>query len=259
MSDRAPARPVSRPWTLPDTDPQTAHRFGIVEAREIRWTLQEIVSAGAPVTLYRADDFDSFLVSRLLGHDRRSVRFDFVGDRGPNVPFPSDGDLVAVAVIDRIKVQFDVRDPQPLQPDGFPELHCALPERIVRIQRREAFRVRPPERHAVHCVLRGPEGGEHRYRVHDISVDGVALTVPAGQPAPVPGEIRRHCRLEIADLPPIPCDLEVRTRGSAGRGTVRVGCGFHRPVPESQRTIQRYVIDVQRGREPAPPVRPACS
>jgi c-di-GMP-binding flagellar brake protein YcgR len=245
---------------LPDDDPGTASRFGITGAKEIGWTLKEVLSARAPVTLYRAADFGSFLVSRLLWHDRTSMRFDFVDEPRRGEALLAGGHLVAVALIERIKIQFDARAPQAAPRDGRMELLCALPDRIIRIQRREAFRVRPPERHPVICVLREPDGTEHRYRVHDISADGVALTVPAGQRSPAPGELWRHGRLEIEGLPPIPCDVEVRTRWDAARGAVRVGCGFHRPEPESQRAIQRYVIDVQRGRVPTPlPLTPACS
>lgn len=260
MSARTLARAVARRWLLPETDPETARRFGIDGARDIGWTLQEIVAARAPVTLYRAADFDGLLVSRLLGLAPACVRFDLGDDPVRAATLLDGGDLVAVALIDRIKLQFDARGPRLLRENGLTRLCCAFPERIVRIQRREAFRVRPPARHPALCVLRAPDGTERPCRVHDISADGVALTVPAGEPTPSPGEILRHCRLEIGGMPPIPCDLEVRTRGSAARGAIRVGCGFHHPTPEGQRAIQRYVIDVQRGRVPQQqPVRPACS
>ncbi len=248
MSEHIPAPQDSRAWPLPDTDPGTAQRFGIVETREIGWTLQGIVAARAPVTLYRAGDFEHFLVSRLLGFDHSSLRFDFVDDSSRGAPLLSGGDLIAVALIDRIKLQFEACEPHPLQREGFPELVCAFPQRLVRIQRRQAYRVQPPRQHAARCRLRGMPGGERCYDVHDISVDGLALDVPAGQPAPRPGEILHHCLLEIAGLPPIPCELEVRTHHPVAPDAQRVGCSFHRPVAESQRAIQCYVIEVQRNR-----------
>lgn len=251
MSEHVPARQGSRAWTLPDTDPATVLRFGIVETREIGWTLQGIVAACAPVTLYCVGNFEHFLVSRLLGYDHDSLRFDFVDDRGRGAPLLSGGDLIAVALIDRIKLQFDACAPYPLQRGEFPELVCAFPQRLVRIQRRQAYRVRPPPQHAVRCRLRGMAGGERCYEVHDISAEGLALTVPAGQPMPQPGEILQHCLLEIADLPPIPCALEMRTRRRVGPELTRAGFGFHRPVAESQRAIQCYVIEVQRNRDAA--------
>jgi c-di-GMP-binding flagellar brake protein YcgR len=259
VSVRPPARPAPQHW-LPETDAETARRYGIAGAREIGWTLQHIVAARAPVTLHRATDHHSFLVAHLLAHAPAFLRFELLDATARDHALLAADRLVAVALIDRIKLQFDACEPRLLHEGGFMQLRCAFPRRIVRIQRREAFRVRPPERHPVVCVLRSADGTERHLRVHDISADGLALTVPGSEPALSPGEIWRHCRLEIEGLPPIPCDIEIRTLGNAARGSVRVGCGFHRPRPESQRAIQRYVIDVQRGRVPALlPVTPACS
>lgn len=260
MSARAPQPPGNARALLPETDADTWRRFGLVDPGWIRRVLDDLRDARTAVTLHAPPDWRQFLVSRLLARERTVLRFDIVDDPQRAASLLDTGHLVAVAMLDRVKVQFDARAPRLERRDGATGLLCALPDRIVRIQRREAFRVRPPERHPVLCVMREAPGSERRYRVGDISADGIGLIVPGGEDAPAPGEIWRHCRLEIPGLPPIPCDLHVHTRTTLPRGGCRVGCGFHHPVPESQRAIQRYVMDVERGRVPvALPVRPACS
>lgn len=258
---RPPSMPSS-PNTrmLPETDRDTLERFSVAEPTLIRRVLDDLLQARATVTLFAAHDFDAFVVSRLLARESDLLRFDFVDDEARSAPLLRGNAVVAVALLERIKIQFEAGQPRCLRPDGAPELHCALPPRLIRIQRREAFRVRPPDRDPVLCVLREPMGTERRYRVSDISATGIGLTVPAGDTPPQPGEIWHHCRLEIPGLAPIPCDLEVRTHAPAAGDATRVGCGFHRPTPESQRAVQCYVMDVERGRVPGPPpVKPACS
>lgn len=245
---------------LPETDVAITRRFSVEDPTAVRRVLDDLVRARAAVVLYLPTNFQVFLVSRLLGHDSRGLVFDFFADPLLTRPLLGGNALIVVAMLESIKVQFVAPDPvQRRSPDG-PELLCGLPAEVIRIQRREDFRVRPPVRSPVVCVMRAPGGSEDRFQVSDISAAGVALLAPAGGTLPQPGEIREHCRLEIPGLPAIPCDLEVRTHGALDRGSVRVGCRFLRPAPESQRAVQRYVMDVECGRVPlAGPVRPACS
>ncbi len=233
----------------PETDRGLLARFSIAEPIQIHRLLDDLVRARATVALFAADDADAFVVSRLLACERELLRFDFIDDAQRGAPLLRGGMVVAVAMLERIKIQFDAGQPRRQDVGGVPELHCAVPGRLIRLQRREAFRVRPPGRGPALCVLRDPQGIEWPCPIQDISVAGVGLAVPPGGPPLQAGEYWHHCRLELPGLPPIPCDLEVRACAPGPLpGMLVAGCGFHRPTPESQRAVQRYVMDVERGR-----------
>jgi len=245
---------------LPETDRAMSQRFAIAEPLAVRQVLDDLRAARVLIALYTPGHVDAFVPARLLSREATALRFEVPDDAHRCASVPGRNLLIAVAVLDRVRIQFDVRAPRLLRERALPELHCALPHAVVRIQRREAFRVRPPALHPVLAVLREPPNGERRYRVEDISATGVALAMRCIDEPPTPGDLWRHCRLEIPGLPPIPCDLEARTLVQLGHGEFRLGCVFHHPVPDSLRALQRYVMDVERGRAPmAPPITPACS
>ena len=118
-------------------------------------------------------------------------------------------------------------------------------------QRRDAFRVNPPETYPVECVIRSMGDAQNVYRVLDLSPEGLALMLGPGHPTPESGESWSHCRIEIPGYPPIPCDLVVRFVSDTLMGdgqSRRIGCEFDRPSPQAQRALQIYVTDLQSGR-----------
>lgn len=241
---------------LPETDADTLERFAVDGRLEIRAVLDELVHGHALIALYSARDHQEFVVSQLHGVDDNALRFEFTTDAMRRDAILAAGRVTVVGFLDRIKVQFDADAPRIAQRGDATELLCAPPARVHRIQRRDAFRVRPPVERPAECVLRGSGRGEEVYRVLDVSAGGVGLSIPPGEPVPPIGEIWRHCRLEMPGYAPIPCDLELRFVGESLLGeaaAVRLGCEFHRPTPETLRAVQLYVMDVERKRPPPDP------
>jgi c-di-GMP-binding flagellar brake protein YcgR len=245
--------PILQPQFLPETDRQLLARYAVDGPLAVRAILEDIGRGRALIALYSPRSDEDFVVSQLLGFDEARVRFDFTTDQARRQALLGAGSVVVVAFLDRIKIQFEGHRLQfEERPDGA-VLSCGVPARVHRIQRRDAFRVRPPSEQPAECVIRRFAGEERQFRVLDLSAGGVALLAPPDLPQPQPGEVWQHCRLEIPGYAPIPCDLEVRVVSPGLRGEAdgcRLGCGFHRPTPETQRAVQIYVMDVERGRTP---------
>ncbi len=241
---------------LPETDADTLERFLVSGSLAIRGVLDDLVRERALISLYSRCDHQEFVVSQMLGWDDRGIRFEFTTDESRRRAILGAEAITVVGFLDRIKVQFDATTPRLDSQADPPVLICAIPDRLFRIQRRDAFRVRPPTERPAECMVRAIGSSQHVYRVLDISASGVALSLPAGDPLPPIGEVWRHCRLEMPGYPPIPCDLEVRFIGESLLGDAaacRIGCELHRPTPETQRAVQVYVMDVERKRPPPIP------
>ena len=239
---------IVQPQFLPETNAEVLSRYVVEGPLAMKAVLEDLLRERALITLYSAANPEEFVVSQILRADAHGIRLDFTTDESRRNALMGAG-IVVVAFLDRIKIQFECPHPQVSLQEGLSVLVCQMPDRMHRIQRRDAFRVRPPVRRPVECVVRPTQGGERTYRVLDVSASGVALMASADAPAPGSGEIWRHCRLEIPGYAPIPCDLEVRfvSEGLLGEAAgSRVGCEFHRPTPETQRAIQIYVMDVER-------------
>ncbi|MCX7274611.1 MAG: flagellar brake protein [Burkholderiales bacterium] len=181
--------------------------------------------------------------SQLLRHTAEHLWLDLPASPDGHAALIAQG-IVVVALPENIRIQFDCPQPRITGNGDRFEVICAMPTLIHRIQRRDAYRVRPPMRRPVQCVMRPFQGQERAYQVLDVSATGVALAIDPEFALPAIGEIWQHCRLEIPGYAPIPCDLDVRVIGPAPEGDPpgnRIGCLFHRPIP-----VQVYVRDAER-------------
>lgn len=245
---------MSHPPPEPLTDELA--RFRVEGPLAVKAVMTEMLRHNAEIRLFNAGDYQQSVVSRLLRVSNQGLHLDFKTSVAERRKFEAAG-VVAVAFMGSVKVQFACSELESGGAGDSDDLLCPLPEAVYRIQRREAFRVSPPIRRPVECIVRPTQGAEIRYRVHDVSVSGVAL-ISSGALAPVvEGEIWRNCRLEIPGYSPIAFDLLIRSvkpDAPDKPNAKRIGCEFHRPSSESQRAIQVYVMDIertQRSRGPA--------
>lgn len=255
-----PSDPRTRNRLLPETDPALLKRFRTEDPREILALLAELTRARVPVALNSPRRPDAFLLSRLLACDPSGLTLDFIDDPLRADRLGTATDLVAVAIHQGVKLQFEVSSVRRTTIDDGPALLAALPAALVRLQRREDFRVRPPATAPLRCVIRDGTTRGLELQVIDISAGGLSVLVAADIDAPAQGAVLIHSRLESASLDPVPCDLEVVSVAAMGDGTRQLGLRFVTPGLDTQRAVQRYVLDTQRIRlAAAAAVRPACS
>lgn len=218
----------------------------VTGAFAIRQLLDELSRSHAPLSISRlGSGFDTLTgwIEQVDGASGWLRPSEIAPDAQirPGNRFRVQGRLDGVAIIFTIEV-LDV-----IPTSDAPGALCRfpLPASAERLQRRGAYRVRAP-RGRLGEVIRRINGSERRYPVLDLSGDGVGI-LAADAPGCDPDELWRHCRLEIANEAPIPCDLTVRTLSTVldGFGT-RIGCSFERPSPEAKRAIEKFVLDFQR-------------
>jgi len=138
-------------------------------------------------------------------------------------------DALAVAYIEAVKLQFDLRGLVLVRGTHASVLQCATPSEIYRFQRRQHYRVRTDESQGPVACLPHPmrPGAQMLLRVLDVSGGGCALWLPEAQPL-----LLQH--------------LGVLGGRRPGRG-VRVGCGW-RLEPAAERSLQRWIDRAQKRR-----------
>lgn len=244
----------------PEADTRILEQYGVPDHGERSQLISTLAAAGDMVTLYASGSDDCFVVSRVLAVDtvRDTVEFEFNTDDERHAAFRRAGRAIAVALLARVKLQFELG---PIAVDGGDRqrLHAALPRTMSRLQRRDAYRVAPPVESTARLWLRDPqaEGGERRVTVLDVSATGLALgwrENDAGVPGV--GEVLAGCRLEFPGSAPIRCALTVRAVARATedeRGGLRIGCEFDGIDAAAARAVQMYVNAAQtRGRRIRP-------
>lgn len=181
-------------------------------------------------------------------------------DRSPdeslNERVTEQDEVQCVTRLDGIRIQFPLSDLRRLPYDGFEALAAPLPSVLLRLQRRECYRLSVPVSNPVTCRISVPtEGGARTtvtLRVLDISSGGVALIFSPEEFNVAPAATLEDCQLVIPEFEPAAIKLKVRNQFEietrSGARNIRLGCEFVDLSPKVATNIQRYIFKVERDR-----------
>jgi flagellar brake protein len=164
--------------------------------------------------------------------------------------------IVFVTVQDGIRIKFVVGSAWRATFEERPALGAEIPRSLVRLQRREYFRVSCPIGNPVRCTIpiskqaNGP-AEDVVVTLVDISLGGAAISDNHHINA-APGAIYRKCRIHLPDGGIVTTDLEVRnsylTQMKNGTTVTRLGCAFINLAPAGSTTLQRFIMKLERDR-----------
>lgn len=245
--------------------------YRVTDAAERAALLIELRDSAAPVLMHAPGG--ASLRTRLWVVDAAASRLAFAV-AAADLPSPQlepllDADEVtALAHPGHVKLQFDLHGLVLVRGTASAVLQCALPEEVLRFQRRDSFRVCPPVSSPV-AYLRHPSIPDMSLalRVLDLSLGGCALRLPDDVPMLAPGthlggvtielDLSTRLRVELtlqhvthlaptdeADRIGAPGSSHVG-RGIDGTGGARLGCEWRLQRPEDQRLLQRWIDHAQ--------------
>ncbi len=241
---------------LPLQPSETTEAFRIDGTMAVRSLVRELIGANALVAVYAQEDADTFIVTRILALEADSLELDFTGDDNRLQDLLRAPYLTVVGVPGSVKIQFRLenvqleraarRTPASGGPGGAGTLTAHLPATGWRVQRRNAFRVKPPEEDGATVTFRPSRGAEFKGQLTDLSVGGLAALWPSDAPEPELGSTLRHCRIDAPNIAPIPCDLRVVRVDHAEGMPARLSCEFYAMPQTVARFVQLYVMDIEK-------------
>ena len=227
------------------------------DPKEICQVLRSLIDRRAMITAYIDDSTDSFLTAALgLLPDESSLILDVSNNEQMNLRAEAAETLVCITQLDSVKIQFPVAGLERRPYQGRLAMISDIPDILLRLQRREYYRLAAPASHALSCniPITNAAGLVTSYvaRIVDISGGGIAVMVP---PAGVPFEPEMEfagCHIMLPDIGRVNMTLKVRNlfrlTNRQGITTLRAGCQFM-ALPETMNTlINRYILKVERGR-----------
>lgn len=227
-------------------------RYLLHSRPEIVQVLRGVMKAKELVTAYFDHGARFFLTSVIAvqpGDD--ALYLDYGADREANRRALQATRLVFVTSQDRVKVQFATGPLAEVQYNGRPAFRTRLPDALLKLQRREYYRLVTPIRSPLTCVLPGAAGTLDAM-VTDISVGGVGLTGFPPASVLAVGECYAGCRIVLPDEGVILTVIEVRSLQDvalrSGALVKRAGCRFVDLPASQQAMIQRYIIRIDRER-----------
>lgn len=234
-------------------------QFMLGSRREIVFYLNQLARRHSVLTAY-LDAGGQFFPSSVIAVDEtENLIFIDLPPAEEQRAYPqSAGRITLVVNLDRVKMQIRLPSLTVRAYQGHDALCAPIPEAILRLQRREFFRLEPPLATPIHCKLAAPgtDGTLRTFELtlSDISGSGVSLAAPPELGEYFPRDaLFQHCRLDIPGEGVIQVNLrvhksiEMSTRN--GQRQLRIGCEFVNLPGTRLAFIEHYITRIERERQ----------
>ena len=232
-------------------------RYAVHSHLEILFILRTIMQKSTLVTVYFNQGND-FILTSILGIDaeRRKMVVDFGADEQFNRQALLAEKLVFITSQDRVNVQFVCHDIEKTRFEGRGAFSVSIPESLLRMQRRDYYRIATPAINPLKCIgllAAGHNPGTAEATLLDISCGGMAVVDDHRKIAFEPMTTYENCRIALPGIGIINVTIEVKSTFEVtlknGVACKRAGCEFV-AMPEKMLIMaQRYIFKLERERK----------
>jgi c-di-GMP-binding flagellar brake protein YcgR len=241
---------------FPEAESPDLARYTLYARAEIVALLKQLLNDGTLITAYFGSASD-FALTRLLEIRPKSdqVIFDCGNDPATQRRLLAAEHLTMVAFLSSVKVQFSATGAVAATHDDRPAFAIATPGEMLRLQRRDAFRVRTPAVRSP-TVLVPHSAGSVQFealRVIDLSISGLAVLSYPEKFDFAAGTTVAGCHLNLEGAGSVPVNLVVRHIDPLAPNAKerRCGCEFVNLSPQAHMQVQRYVNVIEAGQRRA--------
>ena len=227
-------------------------RYLVNHARDIHRYLREVMEGKNLVAIYGENGRD-FILSTLLSVDEKNgfILLEQGVDAEINAMLRDSAHCTFATTHDQVHIQFSSGRIEATNVGHEAAFRVPMPKEILRLQRREYYRLVTSVMNPVKCLI-NTSAGLMETVVVDISIGGVGVLAYQEEGQLKAGEIYQGCRIALPDTGEFALSLSVRTTFDItlknGRLTHRAGCQFIDLPPSVETAIQRYIIRVERER-----------
>jgi c-di-GMP-binding flagellar brake protein YcgR len=230
--------------------------YRVRSRREIAFVLDGVRSQRQLVKMSAGGSSEAVITSILaVDESDGSIWFDAAPSNTQNHRLTNCDYISFETKLDQIRVLFKTEQAEPDEYQGYPALRVPLPESLIRIQRREYYRVTIPRGNPVLCTFT-PPGTETRpldkpvmYNMLNISMGGVAVIDEQNILDDTPGAIYENCVLALPGGS-ITVSLEIKNvahiKLANGRSVRHIGCYFANISNAMLAVVQRYILKLER-------------
>ncbi|MCC8997252.1 MAG: flagellar brake protein [Nitrosomonas sp.] len=246
--------PINESIDLPEPtqnfDDESNDNFRLHSRIEIIYILREIMQSESLVTLYFGKE-NSFILTSILGVDSDNDRIiiDCGVDEKTNQRALNHENLLLVTRQNKIKIEFVCTEIKKIQFEGRDAFSVNIPDSLLRIQRRDNFRISTPLAKPIKCVI--PIMMENRatnaeVTLLDISCGGIGAIDKQNTLHLEPGSVYINCQIALPEIGVLSTTIKVKNtneiKSQTGNVYQRVGCEFIDLPPKTEALIQRYII-----------------
>lgn len=157
--------------------------------------------------------------------------------------------------LEQVRILFFVNGVEPCTYEDAPALQIDLPQSVIRVQRREFYRVPTPAGAPVSCSITIPQSGPGEacavtMVLQNVSGGGIAMIDAHGVLDQTIGRVYRNCRIDLPGGTLVVTSLELRNaqqvRLPNGQYANRLGCLFIDLPHGMLAAVQRYITKLER-------------
>lgn len=237
----------------------TYGRYMLYSRTEIIFILRSMLKKGSMATIYFNHGKHFFLTALIEIDDRTdTVIIDRGSDEEINEWALKADRLLCTANLDKVKIQFSLDGLKSAKHGGQPAFVAKLPKAMLRLQRREYFRLDTPQGNPIICQAKVTREDGSQLSLNlpllDISGGGVGLMAPTDAESVLkPDTLLSNCRLDIPEEGVIQANLIIRNAFliTMRNGTrhLRIGCEYQDLPGNRLSMIQRYITRIERERK----------
>jgi len=224
-------------------------RCTLTSPHEIAFLIKSLIKRGDRISVIFQEGKQSFLTVLLDVSAKDGVfYFDIGGSNEINQAFLRAESCTFTTLVDGVRIQFSVKGCRETTLDGEAAFVAPLPTHLLRLQRRELFRLQLPSTKPFTCRVRRGTPREALLPLHDISVGGIGI-MTTNELNYEQLEMLENCWLDLRDSGMIHCTLEVRylsvMESRSGKPRWHMGCRFVDLPPSDETQIQRFMAKIE--------------
>jgi c-di-GMP-binding flagellar brake protein YcgR len=232
------------------------HDFEVSSRREIIALLRNIGEKNQLVRMLIQGESDVCVTSILeVDAEAGTVILDRSIDREQNERIVKARRIAFETTLDKIRIMFASDAVRDTRHDNAPALVIDLPATLVRLQRREYYRMATPVGTPVRAVIPMPEqlgGGTQVFPLSDISCGGIAILDNKAVLGDTLGQKYPQCRIDLPEIGMVTTTLQVRNAQDItllnNKTNRRLGCEFVDISRGNLAMVQRYITKLERER-----------
>lgn len=230
--------------------------FLVESRREMLVILRSLKEKNQLISMMINEGSEVFITSILELDDlNNTVTIDSSPSQAANQRIIEAPRVFFEGLLDRISIQFSTSSMQRTTFEGRPALQCSIPISMIRLQRRENYRINTPLSNPIRCLIPLEIGSEYetiKFSLVDISCGGIAILDEKRILEINVGQIYDDCKIDLPGIGQIDLALQIRNSQDLtllnGKTNRRVGCEFIGASTAALASVQRYIMKLERER-----------
>jgi c-di-GMP-binding flagellar brake protein YcgR len=241
---------------ITDAELEAWHDYEVESRREIVALLRQISEKNQLVRVLIKGEADVCVTSILdVDPDTNTLTLDRPVNRDQIARIVAAGEVRCETSLDKIRILFGASALREIAYDGGTALRADIPASLIRLQRREFYRMATPVSNPVRVTIPLPAelGGKMEvFPLADISCGGIAILDNKQILGTTIGDTFAGCRLDLPEIGPVMTSLQIRNSLDMtllnNKTNRRLGCQFVDISRGNLAAVQRYITKLERER-----------